>query len=172
MCLAPQLASRTEKSSMLRAAVWQGGKTSNHATPAQHAPSDPASLCDTGVWREPRPDQVHGRLKGNVYSGKHRKAHRCEQAARCLPLRWRQCCCSHHLFGACAGYPVARGATPIYLETHACPCTGGRRLRAAPGAYATAQNSEYVSSIMRVLTCRFSLVFFGESGVCVDDSDC
>ena len=39
----------------------------------------------------------------------------------------------HQLFGACAGYPVARRrgllraprATPIYLETHACPCTGG-----------------------------------------------
>ena len=33
----------------------------------------------------PRPDQVHGRLMGNVYSGNHRKAARCEQAARCLP---------------------------------------------------------------------------------------
>ena len=54
-----------------------------------------------------------------------------------VPLGWRvfthAVLLHHQLFGACAGYPVARRrgllrvprATPIYLETHACPCTGG-----------------------------------------------
>ena len=64
----------------------------------------------------PRPDQViHGRLMGNVYSGNHRKAARCEQAARCL-RHWggacsrTQCCCITSSSVHAQAIPLREGA--------------------------------------------------------------
>ena len=64
----------------------------------------------------PRPDQVHGRLMGNVYSGNHRKAARCEQAARCLRCHWggvcsrTQCCCITSSSVHAQAIPLREGA--------------------------------------------------------------